>query len=313
LHFRRIFDPKESMGLTQLVAYLLVAPALAYSQPGAPPQCVGDSSCVFFAPLSPGSQEYLTWDLGSLCAGAGAEYYAIRDIQCKVAAGVNCPAACFNNCDPNLDLKPTMSFNICGKVAKPIAPVTETGGTGGVGDPQTMPIPYTHGSAIMFIEGAAPVPIPGYGPAGGCADLDTCDQLYNPTCAPNSLNYPATSPSYNVDAFFTARANTCTQMGAAWCSSSFSYWCCSVKSAACTKNAEVVAYYDGSPPIFSPLIEGKPNGVSLTYTGEPDFSQDPFPCGSGGAVDPSTGLSPSRSPTFMSSVLASMSSLPLVR
>jgi len=144
------------------------------------------------------------------------------------------------------------------------------------------------------VEGAASVPIANYGPPGGCADLDTCDQRYNPTCAPLSSNYPATSANYNVDTFFTARANRCTQAGAGYCSP-YNYWCCTVKAAACTKEAEVLAYYDGSPPIFNLLTESNPNGVSLSYIGALPFSQDPYPCGSGGAVDPSTGLPPTRS------------------
>ncbi len=139
-----------------------------------------------------------------------------------------------------------------------------------------------------------PTPPQNYGPAGGCSDLDTCDQTYNPTCAPNSLNYDPANPAYSTDAYFAARADRCTAEGVSWCNP-YSYWCCSVKSTPCTKEAEVLAYFDGSPPSFSLLNEGSQNGLTLTYSGALAFDQDPYPCGSAGAKDPSTGEAPARS------------------
>ncbi len=145
------------------------------------------------------------------------------------------------------------------------------------------------------MEGTATVPPAGYGPVGGCSDLDTCDQYYNPSCVPSSLNYDVNNPVYSTDTYFSRRADLCTTNGQDWCSP-YNYWCCSVKPTPCTKEAEVLAYYDGSPPIFNLLNEGDPNrGISLSYVGALAFSADPYPCGGAGAKDPSTGLAPTRS------------------
>ena len=143
------------------------------------------------------------------------------------------------------------------------------------------------------MEGTATVPPAGYGPAGGCTDIDTCDQLYNPTCAPGSINYDASNPNYGTDPFFTSRADTCTANGQNWCSP-YSYWCCSAKPTSCTKEVEVLAH-DGSAPSFNLLAEGNPNGVSLYYSDALAFSTDPYPCGGACSIDPSTGLAPTRS------------------
>ena len=131
----------------------------------------------------------------------------------------------------------------------------------------------------------------------GCADVDTCDQAYNPTCAPGSANYPS---GVNVnDAFYTRRATTCGQRGLGYCSP-YNYWCCSVKSTPCTKQAEVIAIYDGSPPAFNLLNEGSPNGITLTYVGAPAYATDSFPCldPSNPYYDPSTGNPPQRAFTL---------------
>ena len=132
-----------------------------------------------------------------------------------------------------------------------------------------------------------------YGPNnnGLCADVDTCDQAYNPTCAINSLNYPA-NPAI-TDKLYTRRAATCTANGPGYCSPT-ELWCCSVRQVACSKNAEVVAYYDGTGPSFDLIDEGAPadGGIRLTYLGAQAYIDDPFPCA--GNTDPGTGLAPVR-------------------
>jgi hypothetical protein len=130
----------------------LLAPVLSYYQPGDPPQCFDEYQCVFnrFPSELNGLTDEYTWDLRSLCAGAGAEYTATRDPQCNLPDGSTpCPTACLGNCAVNQDQKPVIVFNICGTVNGPIAPVSETDGTGGVGDPQTIPIPHSHGVALQ--------------------------------------------------------------------------------------------------------------------------------------------------------------------
>jgi hypothetical protein len=112
------------------------------------------------------------------------------------------------------------------------------------GGAQIAPIPYSHGVAIQyFVDPNNPNPLPPPGPNGdgSCADLDTCDYLYNPgylstgVCTINSLNYQqGVSPSWPArealcDPSIGGNPNYC---------SPFEKWCCSVKKAACTGNAE---------------------------------------------------------------------------
>ena len=315
-------------------AFLLPALVAAYFQPGDPPQCFEDYQCRFHRfPSDTGLPYEYSWDVFQLCAPAGAEYVASVDPACILANGT-CAPFC-NSCDTAMRLR----FNVCGTVSGPIAPVAESGADG-VGDPQQLPLPHSHGVAVQYIEGYPGPTLPdGYGPPGGCADLDTCDQQYNPTCAPGSLNYVlGNNPG---DALYTRRANTCDTNGAAYCSP-YSYWCCTVKSTPCTKSAEVLACafgrpparespcfsahgagllprtklsptphpplralaptplpdYDGSPPNFNLFNEGSPDGLTLSYYGALPYLNDPFPCGSSGIVDPSTGFAPTRTVTI---------------
>jgi hypothetical protein len=136
---------------------------------------------------------------------------------------------------------------------------------------------------LQYIEGyPGPAPPAGYGPAPvqgqafGCADIDTCDQQYNSACVPGSANYPINAAI--TDATYTARSNRCKNNGPGYCSP-YNYWCCSVKATPCTKQAEVIAIYDGAPPSFNLLNEGNPNGISLTYVGAPAYRSDSFSCG----------------------------------
>ena len=243
-------------------AALLLPLVAAYVQPGDPPQCFEDCelatrhsaccsrSCISHPhsrhaapppdqcnfhrfPSDTGLPVEYSWDVFNLCASAGNEYVASIDPGCISANGT---CLC-NSCDPNARLR----FNVCGTVAGPIAPVAESGSSSpsGVGDPQQLPLPHSHGVALQYIEGyPGPTPPAGYGPVGGCADVDTCDQGYNPTCVPGSQNYP--QGANQDDSFYTRRADRCADQGADYCSP-YSYWCCSVKSTPCTKSAEVLA------------------------------------------------------------------------
>ena len=123
---------------------------------------------------------------------------------------------------------------------------------------------------------------------------------------PGSLNYPPPpSPVPTVlanDPVYLARANRCAQSGQGYCSP-YNYWCCSVKATPCTKQAEVVAIYDGSPPAFNLINEDDPNGISLTYVGAPAYRADSFACGdvdnpNDPNNDPSTGFPRQRSFTL---------------
>jgi hypothetical protein len=253
-------------------------------------ECFDEYQCQFHRfPSETGLQNEYSWDIFNLCASAGNEYIAALDPRCLAANGT---CLC-NSCDTNARLR----FNVCGTVSGPIAPVAESAGTLGVGDPQQLPIPHSHGVAVQYIEGYPGPTLPdGYGPAGGCADIDTCDQQYNPTCLPYSQNYPAgQNPG---DPLYTRRANTCATQGDDYCSP-YSYWCCSVKPTPCTKAAEVLAYYDGSPPNFNLFNEGSPDGLTLSYYGALPYLNDPFPCSGSGLVDPSTGFAPTRAVTIV--------------
>ena len=161
-------------------------------------------------------------------------------------------------------------------------------------------------NAPQYIEGYPPAPSSappaGYGPVGGCADIDTCDQDYNPSCIPGSPNYPINNPNVpTTDTYYAGRSNRCNG-NPGYCSP-YNYWCCSVKATPCTKQGEIVAIYDGSPPAFNLINEGDPNGISLTYVGAPAYRADSFPCGdfdnqNDPNNDPSTGFPRQRSFTL---------------
>ena len=140
---------------SQIVAY-----ALAYTQPGIHPQCRQEFECTYYIPPGTLDPSWYSWDLRPLCGRAGAEYIATRDPQCNLPDGSTpCPSACLGNCAVNQDQKPVIVFNICGTVNTPIAPVSETDGTGGIGDPQTIPIPRSHGTAVMVSGQLAKAPL----------------------------------------------------------------------------------------------------------------------------------------------------------
>jgi hypothetical protein len=137
-----------------LAHFALAAGAAAYSQPGVPPQCLDSYACLFHAGSAAGLDADYYWDLRPLCARAGSEYVAQRDPSCVVdAATGQCPGRCLD-CDA--DKTPRLRFNVCGTVSGPIAPVKEEAcppGAGdcpaGVGSLQEMPIPASHGVAVM--------------------------------------------------------------------------------------------------------------------------------------------------------------------
>ena len=76
---------------------------------------------------------------------------------------------------------PMVEFNICGSVSQavaPCAPMTTTDCDNGV----TLPLPHSHGVAIQYIND------PAFEYQHICADVDTCDQDTNPTCAITCTN-----------------------------------------------------------------------------------------------------------------------------
>lgn len=114
-------------------------------------------------------------------------------------------------------------------------------------------------------------------------DVDSCDQATNPTCLSGSQNYPV-MPNPGATEQNTRRIQQCLNNP--------NYYYCNVIDAPVTDNAEVISYYDGSPPIFSLYDESNPQGgINLTYLGATAYTQDPFPCG---GVDPATGNAPLR-------------------
>ena len=228
-----------------LLCWLGSSRITAYFQPGDPPQCRNNTYACTFTLTSDetGLPAAYTWDLRQLCQGAGREYIARRDPTCVVDAvtGV-CPSRC-PECG---DLNTAIRFNICGTVSGPIAPVSEGAFPLGVGAPQTMPLPASHGVAVQYVDGwpqATTTPAD-YGPPGGCSDMDTCDQQYNPTCLPGSPNYPTPNAAVPAtDSLYAGRAARCAANGLGYCSP-YNYWCCAVKTTPCTKSAEILAVYD---------------------------------------------------------------------
>ena len=142
-------------GVAAVLALLaLLAPCAAYYQPGDPPQCLDGYQCIFQrSPTPEGLSLGYTWDLRPLCAAAGGEYVAGRDTTCLVDANGICPSRCNNDCKADKSQK--IRFNVCGTVSGPVAPVNEDGCpdgqtcTNGVGSPQEIPIPASHGVAVQ--------------------------------------------------------------------------------------------------------------------------------------------------------------------
>lgn len=175
---------------------------------------------------------------------------------------------------PPLPLFPR--FNVCGTVAKPIAPLN-TPKTA-----QLLPIPHSHGVAIQFIDDPD-------GPSAAenpnnvaVVDVDTCDLATNPQCGPQ--NYPATPNAGAAENNPSAVARCVQNPGRTECSP---------QPATVTDNAEIISYYDGQPPVFALQDETNPQGgIVLTYLGATAYLNEPFPCG---GTDPATGSAPLRS------------------
>lgn len=136
-------------------------------------------------------------------------------------------------------------FNVCGTVANVIAaPYSATNPSN-----LNLPLPHSHGTAVQLIDD------PGQDSAFTCPDADTCDQDTNPDCVPGSLNYdpnrngpnpyvPGLVINHNVGRE-TRCANNCPN-GAP--GPGCPYYCY-VASTPCEGNVEVLAYYDGAPPV----------------------------------------------------------------
>ncbi len=232
----------------QLLLIATLALTGAY-RPGVPPQCFDEYQCVFYR-FNLSGLEYI-WDLRSLCAGPNSEYRASQN--------GNAPGSF-----------PQIRFNVCGTVAKPIAPLNDTR-TG-----MRLPLPHSHGVAIQYLddpENPAENPNNVQG-----IDIDTCDQATNPQCL-LSGNYPAVA---------NPGATQVDPNRIAQCVTDPSYYYCKPVTTPVADNAEVIAYYDGSPPMFALYDETNPQGgINLTYQGASAYSVDPYPCGS---VDPATGI-----------------------
>lgn len=243
------------MSLCIYISLSLLAAAAAY-RPGVPPQCFDEYQCVFYR-FNLGGLEY-SWDLRALCANTNSEYRSP------------------NNNNPPGQIFPQIRFNICGTVAKPIAPLSNDQLS------QRLPLPHSHGIAIRYIDDPDN---PAENPNNvQTVDVDSCDQATNPTCLYGSQNYPVTANPGATEQN-TRRATQCLNDP--------SYYYCNVLSAAVTDNQEVISFYDGASPIFALYDESNPRGgINLTFPGATAYTQDPFPCG---GVDPATGNPPLRS------------------
>lgn len=135
------------------------------------------------------------------------------------------------------------------------------------------PRPHSHGVAVQFLEKSAP--LPGY----TCVDLDSCDSATNfdqvsgnqcgigpdmTISSVGSLNYPA-NPQENPLFPGAPFGNPVREYR---CAADPNYPYCRTTGTPCTGQGEVLAFYDGSAPVFALMDEANPNsGVNITYPG----------------------------------------------
>ena len=112
-----------------------------------------------------------------------------------------------------------------------------------------LPLPHSHGTAVQLIDN------PAQDSMNTCPDADTCDQDTNPSCIPGSLNYDPLRTGENpfisgvMINHNTARETRCAVTA---CQNGPGAGCpyyCYVVSTPCEANVEVLAYYDGAPPV----------------------------------------------------------------
>jgi hypothetical protein len=163
------------------------------------------------------------------------------------------------------------------------------------------PQPHSHGVAVQFIERSAPLKDPVSGRDLICVDTDSCDMSTNfdptsgnqcgigpdmTTSSVGSLNYPANTqpnPMFPDAPYRNAYREYQCQVNP-------NNYYCKTTGTPCTGQAEVLAYYDGSAPIFALMDETDPNsGVNITYPGAlpyvlADGTTDRCP-----QIDPATG------------------------
>jgi hypothetical protein len=220
------------------------------------------------------SNTFYVWDLHSLAAGAGSEYIVWKDGCNPDVDGSGDPSVCPPKYDPSAYNYQDIIFNVCGTVSTPIAEMVCNGALSAANCFQKpAPRPHSHGVAVQVFEKSAP--LPGY----TCVDLDTCDMSTNfdqtsgnqcgigpdmTTSSVGSLNYPANTqenPLFPGAPFRnTYRENQCLA------NPNNPY--CKTTGTPCTGQAEVLAYYDGSAPIFALMDETDPNsGVNISYPG----------------------------------------------
>ncbi len=123
---------------------------------------------------------------------------------------------------------------------------------------QLLPMPQSNGVAIQFINDPNQ-PISVLNPNNVLiVDTDTCDFATNPMCSSN-FNYPVGGNAGSVERNLR-RETRCA-------SDPTRYYCQPVSSVNfATDDAELLAYYDGAPPIFALYDETDPlGGINLTY------------------------------------------------
>lgn len=253
----------------RLCLAVVLLPLAAPSRPGNPPQCYERHLCISTFVIG-GTPWY--YDLSSLCAAEGSEYSVWQ-------VGVPPDPATF----------PQIIFNVCGTVARDIAPYAANN----PGSNVILPFPASHGVAIQLIDD------PSTGPGAGqvCADVDTCDQATNPTCLVGSLNYDATRTGNNPNVPTIPIEHNPAREDACVADPSTDF--CTVQAVDCTENSEVLAAYTGGEYTLGEGLDVRLNanndpagGLNLTWANLPAFSSDPFVCHT---TDPATGLVTPRS------------------
>lgn len=242
---------------------LAAAAGLAHAaRPGDAPQCFEQHFCI--TTFAIGGQPWY-YDLSGLCMPANSEYSVWK------AGEPNPVSTTF----------PQIIFNVCGTVARDVAPFQPAN----VGANVTLPFPASHGVAIQLISD------PTLDGQFTCADVDSCDQATNPTCAIGSLNYDATRNGNNP--FIPTLPIAHDAARELQCSNNPSNVFCNVGSVPCTDNAAVLARYMGGEDTLGDTLDVRladwnnpQGGINISYSNAPAFLSDPFVCH---PIDPVTG------------------------
>ena len=255
----------ERRRFLRMPRYLALAAAVGLARaarPGDAPQCFEQHFCITTFVIS--GQPWF-YDLSGLCMPANNEYVVWK------ADEPNPGPATF----------PQVIFNVCGTVARDIAPFKPAN----VGANVTLPFPASHGVAIQLINDPAPEG------QYSCADVDSCDQATNPTCVIGSLNY---DPNRNGPNPFIVGLNIAHDVAReAACASNPNTAFCTVGTVPCTDNAKVLARYMGGEDTLGDTLDVRlqdwnnpQGGINISYANQPAFINDPFVCH---PFDPVTG------------------------